>query len=184
MQNPKPFFYNRKKIKTFVLGADPTNFSDGGKPKQIEYVFGILSDEPRYFSSILKNLNLVGLHLEDVYVQNLVQEYLQDETSKNKNWEDYAVYWLKKLKKEFDEVNPKKNIPVLVTAERILKFLVNRDVKLPAASIIYSNNADSLFYVKPNDNKLGRTLFAFYRHPAYSLKFKNQYRTLLAEWFT
>ena len=31
---PKPFCFNKNKVKAFVLGADPTNFSDHGKPNK------------------------------------------------------------------------------------------------------------------------------------------------------
>lgn len=181
MKNPKPFCLNKKTFKVFVLGADPTNFSDHGKPKQLDYAFGILSDEPRYFSGILKNLNQIGLHLEDVYIQNTIPEYLKDETAKNKEWEKHAEQWLPKLKAEFDQVNPGRRKPVLVTAERIMKFLVNDGYTLPAAQSIYSKEANKLFYVQPKDNKLKRSLIAFYRHSSYSLSSKAHYRELLSK---
>ncbi|PKP31017.1 MAG: hypothetical protein CVT99_11030 [Bacteroidetes bacterium HGW-Bacteroidetes-16] len=179
MKTPNPFCLNKKSFKAFVLGADPTNFSDNGNPKQLEYVFGILSDEPRYFSGILKNLNLIGLHMEDIYVQNLIPVYLESETAKNKDWEVHATIWIPKLIEEFDQVNPGRKKPVLVTAERIMKFLVNEDFILPKAKDIYEESNTGLFVVKPKDNKLGRPLYAFYRHRAYDL-FKNiYYRELL-----
>ena len=181
---PKPFCFNKKKFKAFVLGADPTNFSDHGKPKELEYVFGILSDETHYFSSILNNLNRVGLHLEDVYVQNLIPEYLDKETSKNKDWEKQAEDSFHEIKEEFDSVNPGRRKPVLVTAERIMKFLVNEDFKLPVAKEIYSDDANELFVVKGKDNKLGRPLMAFYRFQGYSLNKKIHYSKKLKDKFT
>jgi hypothetical protein len=184
MKNPKPFCLNKKKFKAFVLGADPTNFSDKGKPKQLEFVFGILSDEPRYFSGILKNLNQLGLHLEDVYVQNVIPKYLNVETSKNDNWEKQAEKWLPNLINEFDEANPGRKNPVLVTAERIMKFLIHDGYRLPKAKDIYSEDTDELIYVKPGDNKLNRPLFAFYRHPSYGLIRRDRYCALLREWFS
>ena len=179
MKNPKPFCSNKKTFKAFVLGADPTNFSDNGKPKQLEFAFGILSDEPRYFNGILRNLNLIGLHLEDVYVQNLVQEYLTEETAKNKDWEKQAEQCLPNLIKEFDEANPGRKKPVLVTAERIMKFLIKDGYKLPKAKDIYSEHADELIYVKPGENKLNRPLFTFYRHQSYSLSGREKYCAFL-----
>jgi len=71
--------FNPAKIKAFVLGCDPTNFSDIGKTVELDYVFGIGRDH-RYFSGILSNLQLLGLHLEDLYIQNLVIEYSDEET--------------------------------------------------------------------------------------------------------
>jgi len=183
MKNPKPFCLNKKNITAFILGADPTNFSDNGKPKQLEYAFGILSNEPRYFSGILKNLNQIGIHLEDVYVQNMVQEYLKDETSKNKEWEKYAKQWLPILINELNQVNPNKTKPVLITAERIMKFLIVDDYKLFSAKEIYSDDAKELYYIAPNNNKLKRPLIAFYRHPAYSLLKRNNYSLLLSKKF-
>jgi len=183
MKNPKPFCLNKKNFKAFVLGADPTNFSDNGNPKQLEYAFGILSDEPRYFSGILKNLNQIGLHLEDVYVQNMVQEYLKDETSKNKEWEKYAEQWITSLISELNQIDPNKTKPILVTAERIMKFLVNDNYKLPAAKEIYSDKSKALYYITPNNNKLKRSLIAFYRHPTYNLLKKINYSSLLNKEF-
>lgn len=183
MEHPKPFCLNKKIFKVFILGADPTNFTDNGKPKMIEYAFGILSDEPRYFSSILRNLNHVGLHLEDIYVQNVIQEYLEDETSKNKDWEVHAQKWLPKLKKELDSISKAKRKPILITAERIMKFLVNDDFKLPNAKDIYSNDRQELFIVKPKNNKLGSPLIAFYRHPAYGMAQNDKYWEFLINMF-
>lgn len=183
MNYPKPFCLNKKTFKVFVLGADPSNFSDTGKPKVLEYAFGILSDEPRYFDRTLKNLNQIGLHLEDIYAQNIIQEYLKDETSKNKEWEVYAKVWLPILVKEFNSINPTKRKPVLVTAERIMKFLVNDDFELPSARNIYYDNREDLFIIKPEDNKLGRPIMAFYRYSMYGIERNDKYREFLSNKF-
>lgn len=181
MENPKPFCLNKKTIKAFVLGADPTNFTDNGKQKQLEFVFGILSDETKYFSGILKNLNQAGLHLEDVYVQNAIPEYLESETEKNEEWEKHAEKWLPDLKAEFDQINPNRKKPVLVTAEKIMKFLVNDNYKLPSANFIYSDDAKTFFYVKPKENKLNRPLMAFYRHQKYRLDRNKVYSGMILD---
>jgi hypothetical protein len=65
MKSPQPFCFNPAKIKALVLGCDPTNFSDNGKPVELTYVFGI-GQYHRYFFDILYNLQLLGLHLEDL----------------------------------------------------------------------------------------------------------------------
>ena len=83
MKVPNPFCYNKSKIKVFVLGADPTNFSDHGKPVQIETAFGIGSGDHRYFDGFLSNLEEIGLGLKDIYVQNLVQDLWTKETFYN-----------------------------------------------------------------------------------------------------
>lgn len=181
MNHPKPFCLNKKRFKAFVLGADPSNFSDHGRPKKFEFVFGILSDEPRYFIGILRNLQEIGLHLEDVYVQNIISEYLKEETTKNKDWEEHADRWLLSLRSELDLVDPGRKNPVLITAERIMRFLIFKSYKLPSAKEIYSNNAEVLFCIKPKDNKLNRPLLAFYRHPSYSLNRNRNYCELLAK---
>jgi len=62
MKTPSPFCFNPSKIKAFVLGCDPTNFSDNGKPVGLNYVFGIGQDH-WYFSDILSNLQLTGVQL-------------------------------------------------------------------------------------------------------------------------
>ena len=183
MSYPKPFCYNKISFKAFVLGADPSNFTDNGKPKMLEYAFGILSDEPRYFDRTFKNLKQIGLHLEDIYVQNVIQEYLKDETSKNKVWEAHAQRWLPKLKKELDSISKAKRKPILVTAERIMKFLVNDDFILPTARDIYFDDREDLFIIKPKDNKLKRPLIALYRYSAYGIERNDKYREFLVNMF-
>ena len=166
--NPSFFCYNKSKIKAFVLGADPTNFSDHGKPVQIDTVFGIGSGDQRYFDSILKNLEVIDLGLKDIYVQNLIQEPLKSETAKNKDWEIHAKKWLPITKAELDEVDPSMKIPVLVTAERIMKFLYP---EVPSAQEIYNGD----IFIPFRDNMLARPIFAFYRHPKYKLSTHNNY---------
>jgi hypothetical protein len=164
----KPFCYNKSKIKAFVLGADPTNKSDHGNPVQIDTVFGIGSGDQRYFDSILKNLEVIGLGLKDIYVQNLIHEPLEDETSKNDQWEFHAEKWLPITKKEFDNIDNTNKIPVLVTAERILKFLYP---EVPSAKDIYTGN----IFIPFKENLLERPIFAFYRHPTYKLSINKNY---------
>ena len=154
MNHPKPFCYNKSKIKAFVLGADPTNFSDQGKAVQIDTVFGIGSGDHRYFDGILKNLEVIGLGLKDIYVQNLIHEPLESETAKNDDWEIHADNWLSITKAEFDKVDKSRKIPFLVTAERIMKFLVP---SVPRAREIY--NGDT--FIPFHNNLLDRPIYAF-----------------------
>jgi hypothetical protein len=164
----KPFCYNKTKIKAFILGADPTNFSDHGKPVQIDTVFGIGSGDHRYFDEIIKNLEVIGLGLKDIYVQNLIHEPLENETAKNKDWEIHAEKWLPITKAEFDEVDKSKKIPVFVTAERIMKFLYP---DVPIAKDIYGGDT----FIPFKSNLLDRPLFAFYRHYKYKLSIHSNY---------
>lgn len=165
MLPPKPFFTDLTKVKAILLGADPSNKSDKGKAVQLEYVFGINGKDKRYFAGIARNLKAINLSQDDIYAQNLIRDYLPEETGKNKNWEATAEKWVEPLKKELDAFDPERKIPVLVTAQSIMEFLYNKS--LPAAKDIYLSQASGI--VKPGENKLGRTLLPFYRHFTYSL---------------
>ena len=170
MQSPKPFFTDLKKVKAILLGADPSNNSDKGKTVQLEYVFGINGKDKRYFTGIARNLKAINLSQDEIYAQNLIRDYLPEETSKNKNWEATAEKWVEILKKELDSFDPERKIPVLVTAQVIFEALT--DKKLPSPKEIYLSRADGI--VQPNENRLGRTLLPFYRHFTYSLE-KEEY---------
>lgn len=178
MKPPQPFCYNPSKIKAFVLGCDPTNFSDNGKPMKLTFVFGISQDH-RYFSDILANLQLLGLHLEDLYIQNLLTEYLDEETGKNKNWEVKAERHVATRKTEFDTIDPTGQIPVFLTAERLYQFLLNDDEKKWKASELYA--LKTKIPVPPEVNKLGRPLIPLYRHKNYHLDIWMNYHEVLIE---
>lgn len=167
MKQPQPFCFNPTKIKAFVLGCDPTNFSDKGKPVELTYAFGIGQDF-RYFSDILSNLQLLNLHLEDLYIQNLVTEYLDEETGKNKNWEVAANKHLVVRKTEFDTINPTDQIPVLLSAERLYHFLLKEGEKKWKPSELYALNTE--IPIPSDANKLGRPLIPLYRHFRYKLE--------------
>ncbi|MFW5773560.1 MAG: hypothetical protein ACOCWD_02660, partial [Tangfeifania sp.] len=167
MNQPQPFCFNPNKIKAFVLGCDPTNFSDNGKPVELNYVFGIGQDQ-RYFSDILSNLQLLGLHLEDLYIQNLVTEYLDEETGKNKNWEAKANKYLTARKKEFDTIDPTSQIPVFLTAEKLYNVLLSDNEKKWKASELYTLKTE--IPIPPEANKLIRPLIPLYRHYRYQLQ--------------
>ncbi len=163
---PKPYCLNRENVKAFVLGADPTNFSKNRKRVELTTVFGIGDGDKRYFAGILKNLTIIGLSQETVYVQNLVGEYLERETEMNKEWEAVARNWLPSRVKEFNDIDPTRKIPVLVTAERILNYLLN-DKRHPKPFKYY--NCEIEVPIKNELNKLERPLIPFYRHFYYSL---------------
>jgi hypothetical protein len=131
MHPPKPFFHHIKQVKAILLGADPSNNSNKGKIVQLEYVFGIGEKDKRYFAGIKKNLTAIGLKREDIYAQNLVQDYQTVETGKNKNWKKAAEPWVEVLKQELYSFDPGRKNPVLVTARVILEVLSLK--LLPAA---------------------------------------------------
>jgi len=182
MNQTSAFCYNKYKVKAIILGADPGNFSDHGKSVEIKVAFGIGSGDARYFDQIHKNLNSIGITLSDIYVQNMITHNPGEETSKNPSWEKIANDNLQARIKEFNELVGKKNsIPILVSAERILRFLSND--KLPDAETIYTHPA--YFCIAPSKNKLGMLLYPFFRNPKYDLK-KNEwkeYRAFLEKLF-
>jgi len=157
---PKHFCCFPKNFKAFVLGCDPSNNSDNGKRADPEYVFGIGQDG-RYFRDTLAKLNLIGLHMEDIYIQNLIADYQDQETGRNKDWENTAKEFLSERIKEFDEQDPKRGIPVLVTAERPYNFLLTDKEQILPAKDLYNN---ARLPVTAELNKLGRPIFPFFRH--------------------
>ncbi len=170
---PKPFCFNPVKVKAFVLGCDPTNFSDNGCRAPLHHVFGIGQD-PRYFKDILANLNLLGLHLEELYIQNLIPEYLEEETSHNKNWMKIAEQNITSRKLEFDAIDPSHTLPVLLTSEILLKVLINADQTPHSAKELYAN--ENLVPVKAHANRFERPLIPLYRYLDYSLSKKEEYK--------
>jgi len=177
-KQPQPFCFNPTKIKAFVLGCDPTAFDKNGNLLEFDYVFDLGKDQ-RYFSSILKNLNLIGISLKDIYVQNLVTDYQNKETAKNKQWEATAERYVFERKTEFDQVDPTHEIPVFLTAERLCHFLLNDDERKWKASEFYALKTE--IPIPPEANKLGRPLIPLYRHYRYDLLKWPDYSSLLRE---
>jgi len=171
---PTPFCYNLKQVKAIVLGADPSNFSDKGNRKILTKVFGIGDSDARYFQGILKNLKEVGLGLEDIYVDNLIQHYLEFESSSFKHWEPVASENIPDCLKRLDTIDKKRRLPVLLTTEVLYKVLSNSDV-IPARQFYLHPEK---IPVAPAINKLKRQLIPFYRHKDYSLMIRkwNSYR--------
>ena len=174
LNSPSAFCINKNKVKVFVLGADPSNFSDNGKTKQLNKVFGIGDGDARYFAGILRNLKEIGLDLEGIYVQNMISLYMDEETSKNKNWENIAEGFVKSRIHEFNKIDKSRKIPVLVTAEKIYKFLLAEEVNPQSATSFYT--CESTIPIDSEKNKLGRPLIPFYRHPKYELKKWKDYK--------
>lgn len=114
---PKPYYKSINNIKAIVLGADPSN----PQKRKFDYVFGLEQGEQSpYFRSILKNLKVVGLNLENIYVQNLCCNYFNKVTDENDLFIEIAnSYWLPNLKSELDGLFPP-NIPVFITAWKAL----------------------------------------------------------------
>ncbi len=170
MNTPKPF-RNTGPLKAFVLGCDPTAFEKGDKLKEIHKVFEVafnLNKDLSYFRTIHKNLHYLNLSLSNVYVQNLVTEYQGNETFSNPEWQSIAEEFIIPRTEEFDKIDGDKKIPVFLTSDILFKVLVN---KVPAGFKPKSHyTSDKAFYIKPEDNKLGRPLIPLYRHKDYSLE--------------
>jgi len=161
---PKPFCFNKSKVRAFILGADPTNFSKDKKRVELHFVFGI-GQNPNYFRVILQNLNEVGLHLEDLYIQNLLPEYQEAETGGNKKFNNKASANAMTIAKEFDSIDPSKKVPVFVTAEAVYKAVLKKDTKKFRAEELY--NLKTEIPVPPDRNKLNRPIIPLFRHNKY-----------------
>ncbi|MCX6272125.1 MAG: hypothetical protein NTU44_13075 [Bacteroidetes bacterium] len=173
---PAPYFNRSNKIRAFVLGCDPTAFDKEGKPIEFMTVFGLDKDN-RYFSAIEPNLNELGLSKHCVYIQNLIPDFLDFETSKNKNWEIVAKLHIQDRLLEFDHFDPDRRLPVFLTSEIIYKVLLNDGEIRKRAKELYKSEYEII--IPGNKNKLFRKLIPLYRHPAYSLKKQLRYKDLI-----
>jgi hypothetical protein len=167
---PKPY-KGKEKIKAILLGADPTNNGIKGKEGLIELVkvFGINSEfERSFFGPQRTNLNAIGLTKENLYIQNVCRNYFADQTSENKYWSDIAKLWLKYLEQELAFLDA--NLPVFITAERIMRLLVSN---APSAKDIYTLRQKPPFL----SEVLNRRIIPLYRHPKYLLSANwNEYK--------
>ncbi len=173
---PKPFI-GKGPIKAIVLGADPSTKDK----KKFDTVFNLKGDDRRYFNSIEKNLNSIGLDLDNVYVQNLCQNYFDHTTYENrKNWWRASSVWITFFIHEVEE-KLGANVAILATSEIILKRLIYDDPQSPAD---YYGNPDlvpeTLILHSPD-----RHVFPFYRHWKYNLLRPEweAYRTKLTKYF-
>lgn len=158
---PKPHI--PKNPKAFVLGCDPTAFDKNGNRLEFKTVFDIGKDN-RYFAGILANLSGLDLGRDDVYIQNLVTEYLDKETSKNKKvWKQKARESIAERKAEFDREDPGSKWPVFLTSWFLYDVLPNDDLPRRSPKELY----ESAVIIPPSQNKLGRPLISLFRHPNY-----------------
>lgn len=167
----------KSEIKAIILGADPSHIVND-KPVPMEKVFGLHQENSPYWRSIKRNLDMIpGLGMDNVYVQNVCRNCFNKETAKNKDWLTIArKYWIPFLK---EELNKKfhGSVPILMTTEVILNASLKNESKKLKASDIYNKNIT----IAPEDNLFGRELLAFYRHFAYSLEKKSNYRSFLSQ---
>ncbi|MFB5066861.1 MAG: hypothetical protein ACE3NC_06745 [Candidatus Wallacebacter cryptica] len=153
------------KIRAIVLGADPSNRSD----QRFAYAFGLEDHNSQYFSLIKANLDVIGVELDEIFVQNVCRNYFVRETSKlpPRTWLRAASHWIPYLKEELDS-HPQLSVdtPVLVTAEIILKALAPDVHTWRTRNVDYYRNCT---FIEPNQNLLERKLIPLYRHQDYAL---------------
>ncbi len=172
MKNPLPFYFSKSHLKAIVLGADPTNVSDKGQRVDLHHAFGIGQD-PRYFQSILDNLNLLGLHLEDIYIDNLLSDYQEIETGKNKQFITRAREHCPVFARKLNKLIPDKKLPVFITAHDIYKALLKDGEKVWPAKDLYGLKIE--IPIPAELNRLGRPLVPLFRHTDYRLIEKPDY---------
>lgn len=162
---PKAYFKDLNKIRAFVLGCDPTAI-EGKEQKWFEFVFDIGGDR-RYFSSIQKNLEILGLEMNDIYVQNLITAYQAQESTKNTEWYTTAKNFIHDRKSEFDTIDSSQKVPVFLTSYMLYKVLLKHNVELRTAKELYSNWES--VPIPSDSNLLNRPLIPLFRHSHYLL---------------
>jgi hypothetical protein len=174
---PKPSI-GKGPLKAILLGADPTNDGIRKKPGliQLEFVFGIHTKyEKDFFSPQILNLKAINLTKENLFIQNVCRNYFKVQTSGNKAWESVARIWLPFLKEDLDAFSSQ--IPVLVTADKIMKLLIPN---APMADDMYNMRIKPPFH----SDILDRDIYPLYRHSKYLLSNSwNEYRTYLTKIF-
>jgi hypothetical protein len=158
---PKPFCGNGV-IKAILLGMDPsTNHNI-----RFDTVFNLNGNDKRYFNSIEKNLDAIGLPLNNLYVQNFCQNYFTKTTYEQKrNWYHASGLWWRFLKEELDEKFTQE-VPLLITSELLFDRL----------TYITDNKKFSTCYENPETIPVEsapaisrRMLIPFSRHWKYNL---------------
>ncbi len=171
---PKPYI-GQQEIKAILLGTDPGTENN----KMFEYVFGLESKDLRYSTFIRNNLEVLNnLSIDNLYIQNLCKNYFNRDSDKNKYWEDVAKLWLPIIKQEIDG-QFKKNIPVLLSTEKLLRVVLTNKENKETARYYYEN----LFFIDEGENFFGRVLIPFYRHTEYALSKWNAYRDKVDNYF-
>jgi hypothetical protein len=149
-----------KNLKAIILGTDPSNFNNNGKTEIMTHVFDLQSTKTQYFRSIEKNIKLLDLNKGNIYVQNLVRNYMTKEMPDNKLWNEFAELWKPLLKEDLDKLDPKKELPVFATAECVLNALLVFPDEQNIPAIDYYTKC---IIVPPEENILERNLIPCFR---------------------
>lgn len=170
---PKSFPDEINKPKAILLGCDPTNTYYNFR---FRYVFSLGTNvdlegrniegfQKRFLPKWNNSLKSIKLSFENVYTQNICRNYFKKETRNNPVWDETAIYWIPYLYEELKKID--KQVPVLMSSERIYKVLMNNEETIHYAKDFYKN--PDLIPIAPNINKLKRPLIPFYRHKDYSI---------------
>lgn len=144
-------------VKAIVLGCDPSNLHS----TDLEFAFGIGNKEQKlkmFFSGIEYNLKEIGLSKDEVYVQNLCQNYFTHVTSKNSIWPDAAELWIPYLVDELSIFNT--SVPVLLTSSYLYNVL-KLGRKFPPS---YYYECKEPVPIPAEHSKLNRPMIPFYRN--------------------
>ena len=155
-----PFAYCKdiSNVKAIVLGCDPTN---NLKSQNLKFAFGIGNKDQKlnmFFSGIECNLKEIGLSKDEVYIQNLCQNYFHNVTSKNKKWAKASAYWIPYLIDELTIFNT--SVPVLLTSSYLYNVL-KLGRKFPPS---YYYECKEPVPIPAEHSKLNRPLIPFYRN--------------------
>jgi len=173
---PEPFT-GKGPIKAIVIGADPST-KDG---LRFDTVFDLGGNDHRYFAGIEKNLNEIGLTMDNIYVQNFCQNYFTKVTyEQKKNWNRAGGIWYHFLKQELDEKFDIE-IPLLATSEIIFKRIIH---DAPVDNQYYYDHPEEV-PVESNPIVSGRMIFPLYRNAKYNLNKPewDAYKNKLKEYF-
>ncbi|MEI6820298.1 MAG: hypothetical protein WCL51_00060 [Bacteroidota bacterium] len=146
---PKPFYGNIANVKAIVIGPDPSL----DIKLNYKYVFGLEDPGSKYFKTHEFNLRMVGLGLDTIYVQNLVQNYCNRHVDKNPNWYEFAEIWKPTLKQEIDTLFSLR-IPVFFTNLKVLQALSPHKINKRNMLEYYQEGK----FIKPSENYLNRTM--------------------------
>lgn len=174
---PKPYI-GKGDIKAIVIGADPST----NNSLRFDTVFDLNGEDNRYFSGIKRNLQAIGLTLDNIFVQNFCQNYFTKTSYDQKaNWRRASGVWYQFIRDELDK-RYDRSIPLLITSELIMKRYIDQDI-IEKNTYYYDN--PEIVPIESNEIISGRKVFPFYRHWKYNLTRSEwkEYRKRLHEYF-
>jgi hypothetical protein len=171
---PKSFYHDLFEVKAIYLGCDPTNTKFNNR---FEYAFALPDGKKYHFERFVEGhrtqLEAIELTWEQVYVQNLCQNYFREETGKNlKDWKRATEIWIPIMKEELSRF--KSDIPVLLTSAFLYQVLVKGKKNLP----IDFYKCKQPKPIPGSENVLERPLIPFYRNQKYNVSKWHRYRDL------